>query len=569
MAADGLRVHHRNRRGNVETFNFAELPVAEPMQRSLAALFAVRCEPSTWSSHLSSISTWRHLLQFAQFIAEQPEQVRDLDDLTAALVRRWRNSMPLGSDHRPLARIAPLLRDDSRLQSGPVADELLRRRQAPKPAAQESYSHEEFQQITKAARRSFRNALRRIEMNAVHLDRWRHGEFPNDSVDWLIGEALNELALTGSMPQYVMRDSRTKNGARVLVKKYREPLGGMTPECTWQRLFLSRMEAVALGVLLLAEFGWNLSVINDLAVPRPTPDPGHDGRPTYRVEIAKPRRDRGRYHETQNFTDDGAASAGRLLTQALNATRVARTLVARDAPDTDRLIVWRAENRGGNIVTSGDREQPVGPFHFGFASDDARVWAQANGFSGSPFRRGRRTVVTLHHRQPRQHSEDTYARKYALVDRRVQRESIETIAAGAEGALEQARQTVLVAQMHDAKKPGALETATADCADPNSSPFTASPELGCTASFLLCLACPNAHVHPGHHPRLAHLHDAMTNLRSVLTPAQWGPVWAEHHARLDDLKTRLSPTIWSDALQQVTDYDRQIVEHLLAGALDA
>ena len=31
---------------------------------------------------------------------------------------------------------------------------------------------------------------------------------------------------------------------------------------TWQRLFLTREEAVALGVLLLAEFGWNLSVID-------------------------------------------------------------------------------------------------------------------------------------------------------------------------------------------------------------------------------------------------------------------------------------------------------------------
>ncbi|GAA2644531.1 hypothetical protein [Streptomyces lunalinharesii] len=44
-----------------------------------------------------------------------------------------------------------------------------------------------------------------------------------------------------------------------------------------------------------------------------------------------------------------------------------------------------------------------------------------------------------------------------------------------------------------------------DCADETTSPWPAW-DGDCGADFLLCLACRNVHVHPGHHPRLAPLH---------------------------------------------------------------
>ena len=127
------------------------------------------------------------------------------------------------------------------------------------------------------------------------------------------------------------------------------------------------MEATALAVLLMIEHGWNLSVIDGLKVPKASPDPGHDGRPTYRVLLEKPRRGAGRHHESRNLTDDGAASPGRLITHALRATRFARALVEQLAPGTDRLIVWRTGNRGWENL-HGDRHQPVGPFRFGVSS---------------------------------------------------------------------------------------------------------------------------------------------------------------------------------------------------------
>ena len=140
----------------------------------------------------------------------------------------------------------------------------------------------------------------------------------------------------------------------------------------------------------MAEFGWNLSVIGGLEVPRASPDQGEDGHPVYRIPLEKPRRGPGRYHETRNVADDGAGSPGRLITQALQATRFARAIVGELAPGTDRLIVWRASPSGIYPRKDLDRRPPAGPFRFGISPNAAKKWAAARGLAGSPFRRGRR-----------------------------------------------------------------------------------------------------------------------------------------------------------------------------------
>ena len=73
------------------------------------------------------------------------------------------------------------------------------------------------------------------------------------------------------------------------------------------------------------------------------------------------------------------------------------------------------------------------------------------------------------------------------------------IAAGAEDAAGRARKAVLAAELRDQPDPGDAETATAACSGTRDSPWPAG-DGGCGASFLMCLACPNARVHPGHHP---------------------------------------------------------------------
>ncbi|MFE0023352.1 hypothetical protein [Amycolatopsis sp. NPDC059021] len=562
LSNDGLVVHHYNRAGRVKHYDFTVLPVAEPMQRSLAALFAAGCVPHRWTTHESSQRAWFAVAPFAQFLSHLQHPPHDLDEVTVDVVVAWRaHCSSTGISLQTMQRVTRLLRDDARLQTGRVADELARRVKTPKSTVL-SYSEAEFDRIQTAARRTFRSALLRIEDNARHLDRWRAGEFSERGRDWVIGEALNVLARTGDVPRHAGQEKRSR---RVLAR-YRTALGGNSAAFTWQRLFLSRLEAVALGVLLLAQYGWNLSVIAGAAVPRALPDPGEDGNPTYRIPLEKPRRGPVGAYETRNVTDDGAASRGRLITEALRATRFARAIVEDLTPGTDRLIVWRCHHPTRPDAHS-DHHPPVGPFRFGIPDNAALEWARTHGFGEAPFRRGRRTVIALDRREPTQHSQDTHDRHYAVTDKHVQEEAVEIIAAGAQDANNRARSAVLVAELRDQPTPGDTETATADCGDFDHSPFAAA-DSGCGASFLLCLACTNAHVHPGHHPRLAHLHRALSNLRSVLPTPRWHTDWADAHARLDELRRTLGDGLWAQALSRVTATDRDLIDHLLSGAID-
>ena len=543
----GLVVRHYDRDGRIREYDFGSLPVEGPMKTSLAALFAARCTPDRWSAHGTSREAWIYVRQFTDFLARQEQPPRDLEELTAELARDWREGLPTTKGgHNAFATVAGILRDDSRIQEGPAADELALRRKVPRSKVQ-SYSDTEFAQVTMAARRRFRAALQRINDNALHLQHWREGAFPEGSGDWVIGEGLDILARTGSLPRYTSVGSRSSTKGR-----FRRVFGG---GMTWQRLFLTREEAVALGALLMAEFGWNLSVINRAEVPLASPDPGADGYPTYRIALVKPRRGPGQHYETRNVTDYGADSPGRVITQALQATRFARAIVEQRAPSTRRLIVWRPW-------------RPPGQFRFGIDDNAVRDWVVAEGLGGPPFRRGRRTVIALDRRQPGQHSQDTYDRHYVLPDRRVRAEAVEVIASGAEDAAGRARKAVLVAQLRHQPTPGDAETATADCSSMRDSPWP-SPDGGCGASFLLCLACPNARVHSGHHPRLAHLHEALASLRSVLSPATWAADWSDTYDRLEDLRQQLGEGPWALSLTRVTSADREIIRHLLIGTLDA
>lgn len=57
----------------------------------------------------------------------------------------------------------------------------------------------------------------------------------------------------------------------------------------------------------------------------------------------------------------------------------------------------------------------------------------------------------------------------------------------------------------------------------------------CTASFLLCPACPNAVATPAHLPRLIGLHRALTELAAAVSVTVWASDYAVHFARLEQL----------------------------------
>jgi hypothetical protein len=137
-----------------------------------------------------------------------------------------------------------LLLDDPRLSA--AAREALARHVLQPTVKEVSFQDAEFDAIVATARRMFRAAHLRITGNARHLAQWRSGTFARGSEAWLLGEA--RLARIGEAPH----DTGVRRQRGRVLARYARVLGGERPEHTWQRLFLTRMETVALGVLLLA-----------------------------------------------------------------------------------------------------------------------------------------------------------------------------------------------------------------------------------------------------------------------------------------------------------------------------
>lgn len=567
LTGGGFVVEHRDEAGSVAVYDFRTLPVEDALRRSLARLFAARCVPSRWTSHHSSRHFWGPLQVFTAHLAALDVPVADIDQLTAGMWKQWRLSRPntlLG--YRQITTVRGLLLDDPRLPA--AAREAVSQRVLVPKAKEVSFERAEFDAIVSTARRMFRTAHLRITDNARHLAQWRSGAFTRGSEAWLLGEALDCVARTGEAPH----DTRIGQRGRVLAR-YVGVLGGESSEHTWQRLLMTRMETVALGVLLLAEHGWNLSVINRLKVPQAAPDAGSGSGSgstrIYRVELEKHKRGTGRYYETRNFTDDGAASPGRLITQALEATVFARAAVHTLSPGTDRLLIWRSARArlDGYLQDDTSKKAAIGVFGFGITGCTANRWATQQGFASSPFRRGRRTVNTLHRREPGQNSQATHDHVYVLTNPQVRQAAVPVIAAAAEAVVSKARDMMFAAELRDRADPVDQPTATADCHDYSHSPYP-GPEGGCGASFLMCLACTNARIHPAHHSRLAHLHHALDNLRTAMDPGRWQSNWGEAHGRLEHLKGLLGAAVWTRALTEVTDTDRDLIALLLNGDLD-
>jgi hypothetical protein len=84
---------------------------------------------------------------------------------------------------------------------------------------------------------------------------------------------------------------------------------------------------------------------------------------------------------------------------------------------------------------------------------------------------------------------------------------------------------------------------------------------------MLCLACKNAYVHPGHHPRLALLEQQLVSLRSVLDDSEWSERWQDHSLRLQDLRDKVGAAAWEAALARAGSDDHTLVHLLVKGDL--
>ena len=555
-----LLVLHVNEKGDGQReYDFGTLPLPPGLQEQLADLFANCVKPTgAWRNLPSGRQGWTAIGTFARWMAEQDPVPESIGDINAALWLRFRVSRPDTVGGRRALRVsARLLRDHPDLPATTAKE--MRRRVARDEAVEDSYNDTELRELEAAAKRVFRDAEKRILTNLRHLDRFRAGEFEGGSQDHLLGELLEHLAQTGDVPHL-----HASSGSRFLAKAHQEALGGGSREFTWKRLFLDAAEVAAVAVLIAAQEGWNQTSILELDTPAEVS--GNLEQPVYRIELEKRRRRPPHRYETRNLTDGGPGSTGRLIRRVLVVTEPARAQSVMRSEPTPKFLSYHVTDKLCEVDGRSCTAIPGG-----LISDTVCAEVLINAFTQRAgqrvnFRRLRKAVNARHLRQPNQNKRDTHDSVYVLTDPHTYAENEDLIARGLERAVEHASKVEALVRDHDSEDVD--DTVTAGCTDTLQSPF--SPwGVPCEASFLLCLACSNAVVMPRHLPRLAYLYECLVVIRGSIAPERWERIWAANFARLHSLRTEhYSESQWVQALDQVADVDRALVDQLLRGEFD-
>lgn len=491
-----------------------------------------------------SVSTF---LRWLDDVGERPQSVSDVD---GALWMRWilhNGGASTASGANRLRITRQILLAVPALPASLTAA-LARRTGKSAPTPQESYSHDEFRQIRRAARKIVHQAARRIAANNQILHRYRSGQLNEQDAE--IACALDDLATHGMA---ISVD---------VCKKLSAWRRGQPLRRDAQRhLFLTPHEAWACTVLLTAETGWNPSVTQEMAVPDTTAGAGEDVD-VFTMRIDKPRRGPHR-HSTSTFIVAPSSEAGRAIKWVLDATDPARYVLASIGQPTDRLIVY-----GRYKGYTADDRFALGPPSIGSVRSRS-PWAPINPIS---LQRLRRTRQVLFDRTPSQNTRATHDDVYVLNDASTRNGARPVIETGLNSALtaaeEYVRLQIVAEQSVDERiRSGAADTAIAACTDYHHHPAT---QQTCTSSFLDCLSCANSIATPRHLGRLMVLHAALDELRSTLTNDEWSTRWDVHYRRLSLVLERNTTAAERDfASSNAPDSDRALVNRLLGGEFSA
>ncbi|MCA2337894.1 hypothetical protein JF776_20820, partial [Mycobacterium avium] len=307
--------------------------------------------------------------------------------------------------------------------------------------------------------------------------------------------------------------------------------------------------------------------VHEMTVPERRPDAEVGGPAIYTVTLHKPRRGTAGQYMTNNLVDTGRRSPGGVLTQILGLTAPVRAAASAAGHDSARLMVYAGRPHPGGVDF--------------FSGVDSRIgvvmrFADKSGLTddtGAPLhvslRRLRRTVQVLY-RAPRQNSDTTHESTYVLGDRHARDDAHNIVADGLTEAIANAQAQLQARWIadHDQAPQHADDTAVCSCTDYHASPYS-EPGAACSASFLLCFACPNAVAERRHLPRLVTLLDALERIRSAVDHDAWQIDWMPHWARLSTLLQDNTTTAERDhARRKATEHDRELVAALLERRLD-
>lgn len=555
-------------------FDFSGVPAHGQLRSELIAAFVTATSPEgRWRSAASMDTAFATTLAFLRSLDRLDISVSSLCEFGPEAWWTWRadreatNRWP-GQVNimRVLLKQAPQLQPLTRRA-------LLQRTHKPRQRLYGSYTTGEFERIRRRSAELVRAAESRIAANASALDRHlnagsRDGEQTVTIAGrpWTSGELLAELMDRGRLEFGASSRTTTQRQVAALLDT-----GDLHPTYA---LIATRIEIVSLMVLLVCDRGYNLSTLESLTVPELASAAGAE-EPVLVAHLDKPRRGHRRF-----FSNSFTGPEARVLRLAMAITDPARECLARLGHRTDQLLI--------SGTSSGVTGHPTRIFVTNDFTNGgvARRWDKI-----ADIRTDSGELLHLHlnrlrlseqviNRKASQNSdavsEDVYRRPDALSAHLVE----DVILDGQADAVAHAAATVKMRYERSldplhlrpataaAIEAGSLDTATGACLDFTHSPFT-EPGNACTASFLMCLACPNAIATPAHLPRLLTLREALTNLASV-DPDRFDLLYREHHTRLEDLlSSRTTEAERELARATTTDVDRDMIERLLRRELDS
>lgn len=587
-----VRVYPEAGRG-FKDFSFDNLKVAPELQTLFAEGFALATGPSgTRRTIPSAANLFAGISTFVRLIASSPRppaRTAELRPVHLAELRMRHTASAVSALHA----LRVVLRSNPEVPM-PFRNALF----APLPNARGStlsvsYTKAEFRSIQRAARSDVRAALGRIRAGEVELGSWREecGQVsdgsartggPERSPDR--GCVLNHLALFGDVPRYTSGASRGQSSIRGATKAF-------------SSLFPTASEVAAMAVLFQCLTGQNLSTICNLTMQYSRADGASQGETKVLITRgSKPRRGPRKsemdfsltsipaWIEPRQFEDekDDYVSPFGLYMIAEELCRRARQLAS-----TDALLVghWN-QQRASTTNGLGFRQ----------VTDTSctslwKGWTDKDGKRQRvDSRRLRRTFVELHQR-PVAHSAATLADTYLSRDagslaanqrvvQRILEAEVERITSGrialvlTKRDVEQAatdahgvaqRFGIPVEKLRPLLE-GRLDTVATSCID-NKNGFSTEPGKPCTASFLLCLGCPNARSEPRQVPIQALLRQRLEALRDELPSQRWQQLYGTAVEQLDDLLKQQRADV-AAAASRATSEDAALVEALLGGRLD-
>lgn len=567
---------YEERSGRSRVFEFSHFPVPKDIAKAMAKGFALSTGPGgTRRTIVSADSFHAGLLRYAKYLSEHSSPPRGIAGLRPIHIRE----LKLRADRRTTT-IIQSLRLAFRSTPGIPPDywELLL---APKPRVQTSqqisgYSPSEFRAIRRALRTTVRSAvdrIRRLESEVEHAKGLRSANSflsPRQLV-------LLSIADTGDIPRTAFGNVKYRRGATIA--------GELLP---------SGLEVASAALLLQCLTGHNIGTLLNLSVEHQRADDQASENMVVLTRAHKPRR--GRYlseldltfdshdvwQEAQPTIRDALGQPAGVFQAVLEMCARARRTVATESLFCFYSPFARMSTEGGHgcrrlyALTYGGQ---IEWSHLG----EERV--------GVDSQRIRRSFISLRQR-PVDHTPATMADSYLLKEPSDLAENQVVVSTALDDEVVRiqenaAVQTMTIQQVHLAGSDpesvarqlnlevdtlqellaGQLDTVATACVSNSASPY--SPVgLACTASFMLCLGCPNSVAEPRHLPALRTLKQRMENRREGETTSAWQQKYGTAYGQVTDILEHLSHAGMADATPEESDERARLIDQLLDGKLD-